>query len=64
MIDLKDKVQDIESMREKSISQTDAQSPRYASNDLFAKASEIRIDHNGATYTLRITRSGGLLLNK
>ncbi|MCA0433261.1 MAG: hemin uptake protein HemP [Proteobacteria bacterium] len=38
--------------------------PRYLSKALFAKGNEIRIDHNGAVYTLRITRSGGLILNK
>jgi hemin uptake protein HemP len=36
----------------------------YASRALFKKGHEIRIDHNGAIYTLRVTRSGGLILNK
>lgn len=39
-------------------------SPRYSSADLFAAGHEIRIEHNGAVYTLRITRSGGLILHK
>ncbi len=41
-----------------------SQPPRYSSEVLFAASSEIRIDHNGAVYTLRMTRSGGLILNK
>ncbi len=41
-----------------------AEVPRYVSRDLFSKGNEIHIDHNGSTYTLRITRSGGLILNK
>ena len=36
----------------------------YSSRDLFRDKSEIRIEHQGELYRLRITRSGGLLLNK
>lgn len=36
----------------------------YTSNDLFKGQSEILIEHHGAEYRLRITRSGGLILNK
>ena len=36
----------------------------YSSRDLFRDKTEIRIDHQGEMYRLRITRSGGLLLNK
>ncbi len=50
--------------RENLVSGKDAQIPRYASGDLFASSSEIHIEHNGAVYTLRKTRSGGLILNK
>lgn len=46
------------------LTQPPAASPRYSSGALFAAANEIHIDHNGAVYTLRITRSGGLILNK
>lgn len=38
--------------------------PFYSSQELFTHGSEIRIEHKGAVYTLRITRSGGLILNK
>lgn len=41
-----------------------AGAPRYASSDLFRGQSEILIEHQGAEYRLRITRSGGLILNK
>ena len=34
------------------------------SRDLFRDKTEIRIEHQGEMYRLRITRSGGLLLNK
>ena len=37
---------------------------RYASSDLFKGQSEVLIEHQGAEYRLRITRSGGLILNK
>jgi hemin uptake protein HemP len=37
---------------------------RYTSSDLFKGQSEILIEHQGAEYRLRITRSGGLILNK
>jgi hemin uptake protein HemP len=50
--------------RETPLPGTTAQIPRYVSADLFASSSEIRIEHNGAVYTLRKTRSGGLILNK
>lgn len=36
----------------------------YSSRDLFQDKTEIRIQHEGEIYRLRITRSGGLLLNK
>jgi hemin uptake protein HemP len=39
-------------------------SPIYPSQWLFKTGHEIQIDHNGAIYTLRVTRSGGLILNK
>ena len=37
-----------------------APSSHYTSNDLFKGQSEILIEHQGAEYRLRITRSGGL----
>ena len=37
---------------------------RYTTCDLFKGQSEIHIEHKGARYRLRITRSGGLILNK
>lgn len=39
-------------------------SSHYTSNDLFKGQSEILIEHQGSEYRLRITRSGGLILNK
>ena len=36
----------------------------YSSRDLVRDKTEIRIEHQGELYRLRITRSGGLLLNK
>lgn len=36
----------------------------YSSDALFRGQKEIRIDHQGFAYRLRITRSGGLILNK
>lgn len=36
----------------------------YSSRELFRDKTEIRIEHHGEIYRLRITRSGGLLLNK
>jgi hemin uptake protein HemP len=36
----------------------------YSSRDQFRDKTEIHIEHQGALYRLRITRSGGLLLNK
>ena len=41
-------IQDTELKKENSLTGTAAQTPRYASEKLFASASEIRIDHNGA----------------
>jgi hemin uptake protein HemP len=41
-----------------------APASHYTSNDLFKGQSEILIEHQGAEYRLRITRSGGLILNK
>ena len=38
--------------------------PHYISDVLFGSGTEIRIEHRGAVYTLRMTRSGGLILNK
>ncbi len=40
------------------------QDSRYKSLDLFKGQNEIQIEHQGAEYRLRITRSGGLILNK
>ena len=40
------------------------QDSRYKSLDLFKGQTEIQIEHQGAEYRLRITRSGGLILNK
>lgn len=38
---------------------------RYASNELFPTGlSEIRIEHKGAEYILRITKQDKLILNK
>jgi hemin uptake protein HemP len=39
-------------------------SPHYTSSDLFKGQCEILIEHQGSEYRLRITRSGGLILNK
>ena len=36
----------------------------YTTCNLFKGQSEIQIEHKGAKYRLRITRSGGLILNK
>ncbi len=36
----------------------------YSSRDLFHGAQEIAIEHQGSSYRLRITRTGGLILNK
>ncbi|MFT3673477.1 hemin uptake protein HemP [Aestuariivirga sp.] len=38
--------------------------PQFDSEELFHATPEIRINHKGAVYTLRITRTGGLILNK
>lgn len=38
--------------------------PHYISDALFGSGTDIRIEHRGAVYTLRMTRSGGLILNK
>lgn len=37
---------------------------RYTTCDLFKGQGEILIEHKGAKYRLRITKSGGLILNK
>lgn len=37
---------------------------RIGSAELFAGATEIEIDHEGAVYRLRMTRQGKLILNK
>jgi len=39
-------------------------SARYSSSELFKGQNEIQIEHQGSEYRLRITRSGGLILNK
>lgn len=41
-----------------------SEAPRYTSIDLFRGQNEILIEHQGAEYRLRITRGGGLILNK
>lgn len=38
--------------------------PSYASEHLFKGQKEIVIFHQGSSYRLRITRTGGLILNK
>lgn len=38
--------------------------PSYTSVDLFRGQKEILIDHQGCCYRLRITRTGGMILNK
>ena len=38
--------------------------PVFTTDELFGGAVEIGIDHHGATYRLRITRQGKLVLNK
>lgn len=38
--------------------------PRYRAAELFGAARELLIEHRGATYRLRITRQGKLILNK
>lgn len=38
--------------------------PSYSSEALFGGQKEIRIDHQGSIYRLRITRTGGMILNK
>ena len=57
---------DSELIAQKSGAADDAQTQEavYSSSDLFGDKTEIRIEHHGALYRLRITRSGGLLLNK
>ena len=37
---------------------------KYTTGDLFKGLNEILIEHRGAKYRLRITKSGGLILNK
>jgi hemin uptake protein HemP len=58
------KAQPCDSELETVSSLESGQTPVYVSQRLFRSGNEIRIDHNGAVYTLRITRSGGLILNK
>ena len=58
---------DSELIQQKSGAADDAQSQGeavYSSRELFRDKTEIRIEHHGALYRLRITRGGGLLLNK
>lgn len=38
--------------------------PSYSSEGLFRGQKEIVISHQGSSYRLRITRTGGLILNK
>lgn len=38
--------------------------PVYDSHDLFGSSREIRIEHAGETYRLKITKLGKLILNK
>jgi|WetSurMetagenome_2_1015567.scaffolds.fasta_scaffold263007_2 hemin uptake protein HemP len=42
----------------------ESEPPSYASQQLFKGQKEILIAHQGASYRLRITRTGGLILNK
>ncbi|MBL8817818.1 MAG: hemin uptake protein HemP [Planctomyces sp.] len=39
-------------------------SPTYDFETLAAGAQEVQIEHRGQKYRLRITRNGGLILNK
>lgn len=38
--------------------------PTFTTEELFGRATEIGIAHQGLTYRLRITRQGKLVLNK
>lgn len=38
--------------------------PSFTTEELFGRATEIGIAHQGLTYRLRITRQGKLVLNK
>lgn len=38
--------------------------PCLHSHDLFSAGNEIRIEHHGETYRLRLTRNGKLILTK
>jgi hemin uptake protein HemP len=38
--------------------------PSYAAEQLFEGQREVHITHQGTRYRLRLTRSGGLILNK
>ncbi len=40
------------------------QSPTYDFETLAAGAQEVQIEHRGQKYRLRVTRNGGLILNK
>ena len=64
MVETSPELQHFEAERQSETTREPAEARRFASGDLFAHSREIRIEHNGATYTLRITRSGGLILNK
>jgi hemin uptake protein HemP len=59
-----EKAQPLETEHEIMSCAEDGKAPVYASRALFKTGHEIHIDHNGAIYTLRVTRSGGLILNK
>jgi hemin uptake protein HemP len=38
--------------------------PVYRTEELFSGGAEIRLEHGGAEYRLKITRQGKLILNK
>ncbi len=42
----------------------DPKLPVFTSGELFGSHQQVRIVHDGATYLLRITRSGKLILTK
>ena len=48
----------------RQVSEDSAGGSRYSSDELFKGRKEITIEHQGADYRLRITRTGGLILNK
>lgn len=43
---------------------TPAGQPTFTTEELFGRATEIGIAHQGLTYRLKITRQGKLVLNK